>query len=126
MKIKFIVLLILFFTNIAFSQEKKCFDFKVGTFSYNNPIYKKYKVIRKETVQIETDTVTGLILEGVVEWKSDCQYVLTYTKVSNKDHEKILGQKINVDISNILGNTFVCKSEGLGIKMELEMTKIKD
>jgi len=123
MRIKFIILLLIFF-NAAFSQEKKCSDFKNGTFSYNNPIFKRYKVVRKEAVQIETDTVTGLVFEGAIEWKSDCQYVLTYTKVSNKAQEKMLGQKINVEITNISGNTIVCKSEAFGVKMDLEMTKV--
>lgn len=125
MKVNFILLSVLCFVNIGFSQEKKCSNFKTGTFFYNNSAYKRFKVIRKETIQIETDTVTGLILEGVVEWKSDCQYILTYTKVSSKAHEKILGQKINAEISNIVGNTFLCKSEAFGVTMELEMTKIE-
>ncbi|KAF2330690.1 hypothetical protein [Flavobacterium daemonense] len=125
MKIIFIFLLCIL-TSAVFSQEKKCSDFKVGTFSYNNLALKRYKVVRKKTVQIETDTITGLVLEGSIKWKSDCNYVLTYTKVSNMALKKLLGQKINVEIINVFGNVILCRSEGFGVKRDLQMTKIKN
>ncbi|WP_141248476.1 hypothetical protein [Flavobacterium sp. ACN6] len=111
-------------TTMVFSQEKKCVDFKTGVFSYINPVYKRYKVVRKENVQIETDTVTGIVLEGAIEWKSDCEYVLTYVKVPDNAKNGILGQKINVQINNITGNKILCRSEGLGFKKDIEMIKI--
>lgn len=111
-------------TTVVFSQEKKCVDFKTGVFSYFNPDYKRYKVVRKENVQIETDTITGIVLEGAIEWKSDCEYVLTYIKVPDNAKKGILGQKISVQISNIAGNKILCRSEGLGLKKDIEMIKI--
>ena len=123
MKVRIVVILLIF-VNVMFSQEKKCLDFKTGTFSYNNPALKRFKVVRKENIQIETDTVTGSIVEGSIEWKSDCNYVLTYTKITIKVLEKLLGQTINVEIANISGNTILCKTEGFGRKVDLEMTKV--
>ncbi len=124
MRIKLIVLCLFTFTIVGFSQDKKCVDFKTGKFSYFNPAYKRYKVVRREKVQIETDTVTGIVLEGAIEWKSDCEYVLTYTKVPDNAKKGVLGQKISVQIVSISGNKILCRSEGLGLKKDIEMIKI--
>lgn len=124
MRIKFISFLLFAFTNVVVSQQKKCADFKTGTFSYSNPVFKRFKVVRKENIQIETDTITGIVLEGAIEWKSDCEYVLTYIKVPETAKKGILGQKIKVKIVNVTGNKILCRSEGLGLTKDIEMIRI--
>lgn len=121
--IKFIVTLVLLINFSAFAQEKKCSDFKTGNFKYSKEEYKKYKVERYNSIQIETDTTTGVKMEGSINWKSDCEYELIYTKVSEPKYAKAIGQKLKVEIIKITGNTVLCKSEGGGITLEIEMTK---
>jgi hypothetical protein len=121
--IKYIVGLILLINLSVFAQEKKCSDFKTGNFKYSKQEYKKYKVVRYNSIQIETDTITGVKMEGTINWKSDCEYELTYTKVSDPKYAKAIGQKLKVEIIKITGNTILCKSEGGGITLEIEMTK---
>lgn len=121
--IKFIFGLLFLITFSAFAQEKKCSDFKTGTFKYSKEEYKKYKVERYSSIQIETDTITGVKMEGSINWKSDCEYELTYTKVSEPKYAKALGQKLKVEIIKITGNTVLCKTEGGGLTLEIEMTK---
>jgi len=86
-------------------------------------VYKKYKVERHNSIQIETDTITGVKMEGSISWKSDCEYELTYTKVSEPKYAKAIGQKLKVEIIKISGNTVLCKTEGGGITLEIEMIK---
>lgn len=116
-----IALLLLNFS--GFAQERKCSDFKTGVFHYSKPEYKKYKVVRTKTIQTETDTITGMAIEGSINWTSDCHYELIYTKVSEPKYESLIGQKIIVQIVKIVGNTVLCTSEGFGLKLELEMVK---
>lgn len=121
--IKFIVGFILLISLSGFAQEKKCSDFKIGNFNYSKHEYKRYKVARYNSTQIETDSITGIIMEGSISWKSDCEYELIYTKVSEPKYANVIGQKLKVEIIKISGNTVLCKTEGLGIKLELEMIK---
>ncbi len=120
---KFIIALILLINLSVFAQEKKCSDFKTGYFKYPKEEYKKYKVVRYDSIQTETDTITGVKMEGSISWKSDCEYELTYTKVSEPKYAKAIGQKLKVEIIKITGNTVLCKSEGGGITLEIEMIK---
>jgi len=108
----------------CFAQEKKCTDFKIGKFVYSKPEYKRFKVTRTETTQIEIDSVTGIVLEGSIEWKSECAYELTYTKISNQNMSSMIGQKLKSEIIKISGNNIICKTEGVGMELELEMTKV--
>lgn len=121
--IKFIFGLIFLINLSIFAQEKKCSDFKTGTFKYSKEEYKKYKVERHNSIQIETDTITGVKMEGSISWKSDCEYELIYTKVSEPKYAKAIGQKLKVEIIKITGNTVLCKTEGGGITLETEMIK---
>ena len=116
--------LFLFINLACFAQEKKCTDFKIGKFIYSKPEYKRFKVTRTETTQIEIDSVTGIVLEGSIEWKSECVYELTYTKISNQNMSSMLGQKLKSEIIKISGNNIICKTEGVGMVLELEMTKV--
>ena len=108
----------------SFAQEKKCIDFKIGKFIYSKPEYKRFKVTRTETTQIEIDSVTGIVLEGAIEWKTECAYELTYTKISNQNMSSMIGQKLKSEIIKISGNNIICKIEGVGMELELEMTKV--
>jgi|SRR6218665_2857214 len=123
---KYIVTLVFILTGVssAYSQ-KKCSDFKVGSFIYSKPEFQRFKVSRNETTQIEIDSITGTILEASIVWKSECEYELTYTKISDERGFGMIGQKLTVNILKISGNDIIVTSEGAGIKLELEMTKLE-
>lgn len=117
-------LLIYILSISTYSQSKECSNFKVGNFRYSHPDYSKYKVIRTENIQIETDSITGFEVKGIVKWISDCEYELVYSEVSNSKYQSIIGQKVKTFITSIEGNKIMCKSEGMGRKLDIEMIKI--
>ncbi|MEA9414025.1 MULTISPECIES: hypothetical protein [unclassified Flavobacterium] len=121
------ILLIILLINLnTYSQEKKCSDYKVGKFTYTNPIYKNWKILRNETEQIETDKVNKIELRASINWVSACEYILTYTKFNDSENHSIVGQKINVKIIKVGNESVICESEGLGAKLELEMVLEKE
>lgn len=117
-----IIVVLLNFT--TYSQNKECSNFKIGIFKYTNPSFSKYKVTRDENIQIETDSLTGFEVKGIVKWISDCEYELVYSEVSNSKYQSIIGKKIKTFITSIEGNKIMCKSEGMGRKLDIEMIKI--
>ena len=124
---KQIILFILLFSIAnCFSQKPDCLKFKKGNFEYTKEEYKRFKVCRDETKQFETDTITGLILEADIVWTSDCSYELTYSKVSFKEAEDALGKTIKVTMLKTDGNNVLCKTSGIGIELEVEMTKLEE
>lgn len=118
---KLTILFFIAFNFCTYSQEKKCSDFRTGTFIYSNPLYKNWKVVRSDNEQIEIDDVEKIKLQASVDWISDCEYNLTYTKFNDSDDSPIIGKKINVKIIKVGKNSVVCKSEGLSAILELEM-----
>ncbi|KPM30799.1 Hypothetical protein I595_3296 [Croceitalea dokdonensis DOKDO 023] len=81
------------------AQEKKCLDYKTGNFNYvleNRPEL----IIRTDSTQIEINPITKVEAYSSIEWKSDCEYVMTYTKILNypEDASHMIGQAINVEI----------------------------
>lgn len=118
-----ILLIFLLFNLNTYSQEKKCSDYKVGKFTYTNPLYKNWKVFRSETEQIETDEVKKIELRASVNWVSDCEYILIYTKFNDSEKHSIVGQKINVKIIKVGNESVICESDGLGTKLEMVLEK---
>ena len=77
-------------------------DFRIGQFRYLNPEYKDVIIKRRKNKQIEKTKDLKLVYE--IEWISPCNYVLTYTKVSEPEYEYLIGQKIDVKIIDVLEN----------------------
>jgi hypothetical protein len=125
MKKAIFIIFLLMNLNI-YSQEKKCSDYKAGKFTYTNPLYKNWKVLRNENEQIETDNVNKIELRASINWVSDCEYILTYTKFNDSENHSIVGQKINIKIIRVGNESLICESEGLGAKLELEMVLDKE
>ncbi|WP_264536875.1 hypothetical protein [Flavobacterium sp. N1736] len=120
-----IFLLFLLIKVSSYSQEKKCSDFKNGTFKYKNPAYKNFIVIRNGNLQTEEDKSRKLLLEGSVQWVSECQYILTYTKINLPTLKNLIGQKVFVTINKIENNKINCLSKMNDKSLDLEMIKIK-
>lgn len=78
--ILFLVILVFFFNSCT--QQKSCSDFKTGEFRYTDkklPV----KIIRTNSIQIESDLKTNTIIKSKIEWLSECEYVLTYLEFDN-------------------------------------------
>lgn len=104
-------LLLIFISVLSFScsaQEKKCSDFRTGTFEYTDPSMAAYTILRTDSLQVEKNRETGIEIHTSVNWKSDCEYELTYLKILNVDQDisHIIGQKINVKITTTDGETY--------------------
>jgi len=74
----FTCFLFIFFIQSCSSKKKPdCSKLKLGTFNYTNTITgTKYKIVRRQTTQIETNLVTGEVIKKGIKWLSDCEYEL--------------------------------------------------
>ena len=84
------------------AQEKKCTDYRTGKFNYilkNRPEL----ITRTDSTQIEINPITKVEVYSSIEWKSDCEYVMTYETILNypEDASHMIGQKINVRIISV-------------------------
>lgn len=120
-----LLLLLLLITTACFSQEKNCTSFLNGKFKYINPAFVNYIVTRNGTLQTEIDTINKISVEGSVKWLSDCKYELTYTKINSPNSQKLIGQKVNVEIIEIENNKITCLSKMNDVILKLEMIKIE-
>ncbi len=80
-------------------QQKDCSYFKTGKFKYvleNRPEL----IIRTDSTQVEINPQTKVEVHSSIEWKSECEYVMTYEEILNYtgDVNQFIGQKINIEI----------------------------
>ena len=105
-------------------QNLTCIDFKTGTFKAEGTNYKlQQTIIRSEKRQKET-TDGFETQEATIEWKSECNFVLTYLN-SSPDGK---GRKISVEILKIEGQKAICTATiedkpGVVLNFELEKQK---
>ncbi|WP_313805741.1 hypothetical protein [Flavobacterium sp.] len=93
---------------VNFAQEKKCSDFKNGTFQLNDTENNiSYLIERNGKKQVEYKIGENIKVEFDVTWLSDCTYTLKPTKESaeflKSDFELI------VEIIEIKDNSMVLK-----------------
>lgn len=78
-------------------------------------------------MQIEINSETGVEIYTRIEWKTDCEYVMTYEKILNypKDVSSVIGKKIYVKILETNGNRIKvrAKSDVMDEKIELIKTE---
>lgn len=125
MKLGFTLLMVLML-NSCYAQEKNCSYFRTGTFSYADKEI-PYRIVRNESIQIETNTDTGDELHTSIEWKSDCEYILTYIKIKypKRDMNYLLGTKIFVKILETNENLMKVHVKSNVLDNEYEFIKIK-
>lgn len=121
---KLTIIIVLLLSVNSYTQEKKCADFKTGTFEYSNPIYSDWKITRTDKLQIETDTIHNIVIHASVNWTSDCEYELTYTKVSDPGMQTMVGQTMQVKIIRVSTDRILCLSKSNGVDLELEMVSV--
>lgn len=99
------------FENKKLDSQKipKCKLFRNGIFKYNDGINSETTIIRNNEFQVEKDNT--VIFKYKIEWTSDTNYILTYIEVSDKKYDYLLGEKIDVEIVEILEDgSYVYKS----------------
>jgi len=105
--------LILVFILSSCAEEKNCQKFKTGEFMYESgqgPL----EIVRTETHQNEINPNNGIDVYSTVEWISDCQYVLTYEKITNHpddDVGSLIGQKVYVEILETKENRYKARAK---------------
>lgn len=104
-------------------EKNRCEDFRTGTFRFVKPEYKRFKVVRDEKTQTETDSISGLTLTGNINWTSECGYTVTYSKVSDPRYNSVIGAVTTVQIIAIFDDKLTVKSVGVGGTLESEMVK---
>lgn len=113
-------------TAIIYGQETTCSDFKTGTFKYENPDYADWKITRDSTVQIETNSKTGLIIYNSIVWKTDCEFVLTCYKVLNANPKNYVGKMFYVEITKTFDDGYFCIARNDAIEdMSLKLNKVE-
>jgi hypothetical protein len=104
------------FINIKFKDKKldnskfsKCLEFRNGTFKYNDGSYSDIIIERDYKFQLEKNQ--NEFSKYKIDWIDETNYVLTYLEVSNKKLDYLIGQKIYVEIIDILDDgSYVYKS----------------
>ena len=119
----YIALLVIALAGCEKKEKDRCYDFRTGTFRFLKPEFKRFKVVRTESTQTETDSISGLTLVGDIKWTSPCNYQITYTKVSDPKYASVIGSVTNIQILAVFDKKLTVKSVGVGGTMESEMIK---
>lgn len=117
----FIVLFFSLTFSFTWSQKKKCRELLNGSFIYSDENAKDWIVFRRDSLQIETNSVTGVEIHASIKWTSDCSYMLTYTKILNSNEKNLIFRRINVEITEVKDNIIHYKSISNGVEIEGEM-----
>ena len=122
---KFFILL--FSTIILSCSVKKydCFDFKTGTFKYQNSKYSNWIITRNDSVQIEYDKKNNATIVDRVKWVSDCQYILITEKTTNYEYNSEASNKVNIDIIQISKNKYKYRAFNDSLYIEDWLIKIE-
>ncbi|UTW62960.1 hypothetical protein KFE98_02030 [bacterium SCSIO 12741] len=88
-------------------QDKKCKDFKTGTFQAADEKISDIKIVRNDSIQIETSEARGFENIYKVIWINDCEYKLVLMS-SNESYKTLLSQydTLNVTITAIEGDAY--------------------
>ncbi len=92
------------------SEFELCEKLKTGSFQYDNPLYADTVIERNNDIQIEKTAKD--IFKYKIEWPQPNKYILTYSETSDPQYNYLLGEKINVEIIDVMENgEYVYKSE---------------
>ena len=92
---KLILLLLSIFLISCSEKERKCKDFKTGTFQFTQEIDGKKNTstfIRTEKLQIET--YNGKTDTTTIRWVNDCEFILQKLHPKSMKEEKAISMKI--------------------------------
>lgn len=92
---KFLLLPVAIVLVSCYNQEKKCQDFRTGTFVFEQEIEgvkHTSTFIRKENIEIET--YNGKTDTASIRWVNDCEYVLQKLNPKNRAEQKGVSMRI--------------------------------
>ncbi|WP_040279035.1 hypothetical protein [Psychroserpens damuponensis] len=117
-------IIILSFFNVF---ERRCSNFKSGSFKYKNTDYHEWTFIRNDTLQIEENSASGVIIYSKIEWLTDCKYKLICTKVDNStvDDSEFIGTEFITTIYDTSNSSYKCRTSSTLGTMEFEIIKTK-
>lgn len=88
---------------------KKCIKFQEGKFKYLDIVFPDVIIDRSKNIQIEING--DEVSKYNIQWISPCKYVLIFTEVADKRFDYLIGEKIDIEIIDILDNdTYLYKS----------------
>ncbi|MGL2967058.1 hypothetical protein [Flavobacterium sp. XGLA_31] len=94
------------------SKFALCEKLKIGIFHYDNILFADTEIERTNDIQIEKTSKD--IFKYKIEWPEPNKYILTYLEVSDSQYNYLLGEKISVEIIDVMENgEYVYKSEFL-------------
>lgn len=105
---------------------KHCTQFHTGKFRYDKASLQHMVVTRTDEQQVEYDPITKTRVEMAIQWKSDCAYTLTVTKIKGSSSGLKLGDKVEVEILGILGSQLTLHMEHQGKKTDYVMHKVEN
>jgi hypothetical protein len=105
---------------------RDCSEFRTGNFIYLDSDSQHINITRNDTLQIEYDTKSKVKILTSIKWKSDCNYVLTYKDITNRENkDHIIGDKITVSILEIRGSTYKARVKSSATNTIIKMKKIQ-
>jgi len=91
------------------SKHKDYENLKEGFFKYNSIVNPNIIIERNKDIQIEKSD--KWIAKYKIEWPNEKEYILTYLEINDDRHKYLIGEKIYVEIIDILENgDYVYKS----------------
>ncbi len=76
--INFTILILMTLILLCCRNLSDCSKFKIGKFFTFSPVTKNKIIInRNDTLQVETDTKTGIVIKSKIFWKNPCEYQIT-------------------------------------------------
>jgi len=102
----------------ACKDYSDCTKIRSGKFYYTTKLKRnKVEVSRSDSVQIETDLVTGLVLRSKIHWENNCQYSLRIKilKEINPDsqNQKYIEVPITIKILTIEKEFYTSKAQSV-------------
>jgi len=117
----------MFFLSFTYKRLSDCSKIKNGKFYYYSKKSRdKVDIERFDSLQLETNIKTGLILKSKIFWKNDCRYDMYINALSNAKLDKldslIASIPASVEIINVQDSFYVCKTKMKIINKDIEST----
>lgn len=92
---KITLLLLTLLLMSCYEQERKCNDFKTGTFEFTQEIEgKKHTSIFTRTEKLQIETYNGKTDTATVRWVNDCEFILQKLHPKTMQERKAINMKI--------------------------------
>lgn len=110
------------------SEQKPCEYFKTGTFTLiDSTKNTNTTIVRTDSLQTETNHITGAVTKGSLNWVNPCTYELKYLESSSEMAVNIIGKTLVVQMVYINGEsyTYTAKLKGSNYTSRNTISKIK-